>query len=598
MWGIIITVLMVLIGISFLVIVHELGHFIVAKWTGVRVEAFALGLGPKIFGIQYGKTDYRLCLIPLGGYVKLAGESGFSGDATGAPDEFISKPPVKRIYIFAAGAIMNLIASFPLCILTYVVGVNFAAPLVGQIAPGSPEWNSGLQAGDTIITVNNQPILSLEDYNQAIFWTGRKNPVAVKGKRYSGEEFTTTLTPEGITDIGVIPRANIISDILPNSSAQEAGLKVNDEIIEINGNFIYQNADIDRQVQRNIGQIIPIKIRRPGEGEKTLSITPRAIEAPLYDINTDGLYPPIIGSVKAESPAAKAGLKPYDKIIAISCPDGTRIEITSWLKFVDTVRSNGGNNLTLSIVRDEKALEITDVVPHNDPAGKGSIGVIPMESAEIGEVPTDSLLASAGLKIGDIIIKVNGKKVDSLSELRYSAWQSKGKSVNVEIKRGQEILNKQIKPNPERQGNIGIGLKAPMVYQRYPFIKAISVGSKEVLNFFGLTYLYVWRLFKREESTKGLSGPVGIFKYSYLIAREGISKFLWLLALFSLNLAIFNLLPIPILDGGGVLFALIERIKGSPVSLKVMAVAQYVGLFILLSLVFLATYNDVFRGHF
>lgn len=139
-------------------------------------------------------------------------------------------------------------------------------------------------------------------------------------------------------------------------------------------------------------------------------------------------------------------------------------------------------------------------------------------------------------------------------------------------------------------------MRPKTVIKKYPLGQAITNGFKETLSLTTLTIQLIKKLFLGEESIKGISGPIGIFYASYLMVQEEISKFIWLLALFTINLAILNLLPIPILDGGGIFFTLIERLKGSPVSVRIQVVSQYIGLFVLLSLVLFATYNDIFRN--
>src|SRR5512142_401226 len=135
------TLIYFLIVIGILVFVHEFGHFITAKRAGVRVEKFSLGMGPKVFGKKVGDTEYVLSALPLGGYVKMAGENP-DEEATGAPDEFTSKTPCQRAKIAVAGASMNLILAFVLMPIVFLVGANVPAYLeepakVGWVESGS-----------------------------------------------------------------------------------------------------------------------------------------------------------------------------------------------------------------------------------------------------------------------------------------------------------------------------------------------------------------------------------------------------------------------------------------------------------------------------
>jgi regulator of sigma E protease len=190
-------------------------------------------------------------------------------------------------------------------------------------------------------------------------------------------------------------------------------------------------------------------------------------------------------------------------------------------------------------------------------------------------------------------------------------WQANdGQPIGLTVRRIQResnsyktiTLTTQITPRPEPLVNLGIMLKPKMVRQKYPITGAITAGVSETIDMVRLTLQLVWKLVAREESPKGLAGPIGIIHASYYIVQEGIPKFLWLLALLSVSLAIFNLFPIPILDGGGMLFTLIEAIltkikkKPTSISIKVIAISQYIGLALLLTLVVYATYNDIFRA--
>lgn len=608
-------ILTIIIGVGILIFVHELGHFITAKWAKVKVEAFSLGFGPTLYSIKKGDTVYRIGLIPLGGYVKMAGENITDPDKPRADYEFPAKPPMVRARIFAAGAIMNFLFAFPACILVYIIGVNFAVPIVGDLLPNSSEWESNLQKGDKIVAIvypdKEVPVTSIETYRRAII---RAPAGTVLNLRVSGRTDLIPVEARGSTKSGiVIPKQTLISDIKPGSSADKAGLKVNDEIIEINGEAVSSAREIERQIYPNPGNPVSLKVKRPKQsltGEANtgnlsyetaeLTVVPDALKKDYYELDMDGIQPPIIGYVKTGAPGYIAGFHKGDRISAVnnkplkSVNDITRI-----------IKSSPEQDLAMSVNRKNSQGKDENIIlnckPGKDLAGKGYLMVVWAHSNEIGDVKPDSLPALAGLEDGDKIISatISGKgaiAVTALYQLTGLSNKTKGAPIELVVLRGAETITRTITAKRmELQGTIGIELKAKTVKEQYPIPQAIVVGFNETIDLVKLTGQLIWKMFTGDESASGMAGPIGIFQASYYMVKEGISKFIWMLALFSINLAILNLLPVPILDGGGIMFMIIEKIKGKPVSMTVQVVSQYIGLFLLLALVVFATYNDILR---
>ncbi|HEV3028130.1 MAG TPA: site-2 protease family protein, partial [Planctomycetota bacterium] len=156
-------VVLVVVGLGMIIFLHELGHFLMAKKNGVRVEIFSLGFGQAIFKFRRGETEYRIAWLPLGGYVKMAGET-LMDERKGEPFELTSKTPWQRFQIFVAGAVMNLIIAFPIAILSYAVGKCEAPNVVGTPSLADAQAENPLQAGDTIIEVDGRKIDSLDKY--------------------------------------------------------------------------------------------------------------------------------------------------------------------------------------------------------------------------------------------------------------------------------------------------------------------------------------------------------------------------------------------------------------------------------------------------
>jgi len=419
-----------LIVIGILVFVHEFGHFIMAKRAGVRVEKFSLGMGPKLFGIKKGDTEYVLSALPLGGYVKMAGENP-DEKPTGAPDEFQSKTVWQRAKIAATGPLTNIVLAFIIMPLVFMVGTYSEGPAkVGYVEKGSPAERAGFMAGDLIGEINGR---SISDWTKAL----------------------TLIAVNPDTDVTVI-------------------------------------------------------IERQGE-KKTLTLRPDM--ATELKIGTSGLVPDIpaeIGKLKPGFPAEQAGVMVNDKIIAV---DGKTIY--HWNQFSTLVRDSRGSKLTLTLERNGERME--KIVTPKEDGGRQVIGVEPVMR---------------------------------------------------------------------------------LVFKKHGFFESLRLGFDKTIESVDLTFITLKKLLTLDLSIKTLGGPVMIAQMSGQAAAAGLSAFLSLLAMISISLGILNLLPIPVLDGGMILFLVIEAIRKKPLSQKVMEVSQSIGAGLLITLIAVVSYNDVMRMFF
>ncbi|MGE5809792.1 MAG: RIP metalloprotease RseP [Nitrospirota bacterium] len=424
------TLIYFLIVIGVLVFVHEFGHFIMAKRAGVRVEKFSLGMGPRIAGFKKGDTEYIISALPLGGYVKMAGENP-DEEPTGAPDEFQSKTVWQRAKIAATGPLTNIVLAFLVMPLVFMVGTYAEGPAkVGFVEKDSPAERAGFLAGDVIEEVNGRHISD---------WTKALSLIAV-----------------------------------------------------------------------NPGTDVTVTIDRGGE-KKVLVLRPES--ATELKIGMSGLVPDMpaeIGKLKPGFPAEKAGIKPNDKILAVN-----RQTIYHWNQFSTLVKDSGGRMLTLDVEREGKSLEVP-VTPVQD-GGRYVIGVEPMMR---------------------------------------------------------------------------------LVFKKYGFFESLRLGFDKTIEAIDLTFITLKKLLTFSLSIKTLGGPVMIAQMSGQAAAAGLSSFLSLLAMISISLGILNLLPIPVLDGGLILFLVIEAIRKKPVSRKVMEVSQSIGAAVLITLIAVVSYNDVMRMFF
>ncbi len=424
------TLLYFLIVIGILVFVHEFGHFVMAKRAGVRVEKFSLGMGPKLFGFKKGDTEYVLSALPLGGYVKMAGENP-DEEPTGAQDEFQSKTVWQRAKIAVTGPLTNIVLAFIIMPFVFMVGTYSEGPAkVGYVEANSPAARAGFMAGDVIEKINGRGISD---------WTKALTLIAVN--------------PD--TDVTVI-------------------------------------------------------IERQGE-KKTLMLRPEM--ATELKIGTSGLVPDIpaeIGKLKPGFPADQAGIMVNDKIIAV---DGKTIY--HWNQFSALVRDSKGNKLTLTLERNGARMEKI-VVPKED-GGRQVIGVEPVMR---------------------------------------------------------------------------------LVFKKHGFFESLQLGFDKTIESVDLTFITLKKLITFDLSIKTLGGPVMIAQMSGQAAAAGLSAFLSLLAMISISLGVLNLLPIPVLDGGLVLFLVIEAIRKKPLSRKVMEVSQSIGAGLLITLIVVVSYNDIMRMFF
>ncbi len=424
------TLIYFLIVIGILVFVHEFGHFIMAKRAGVRVEKFSLGMGPKLFGYKKGDTEYVISALPLGGYVKMAGENP-DEEPTGAADEFQSKTVWQRVKIAATGPLTNIVLAFLIMPFVFMVGTyTLGSATVGFVEKGSPAEQAGFQVGDIIQKINGRTIIDWE-------------------------------------------KAEMLIAINPDTN-------------------------------------IKVVIDRKGE-KQTLMLRPK-LDAD-HNIGTSGLYPDIpveVGKLKPGFPAEKAGVKINDKVVAV---DGKTVYY--WNQFSSTIKDSQGKKLELTIDRDGKRLPIT---------------ITPIED--------------------------NGRYV------------------------------------------IGVEPIVRMIFKKYGFFESLSLGFDKTIEFIDVTFITLKKLLTFGLSIKTLGGPVMIAQMSGRAAAAGLSAFLSLLAMISISLGILNLLPIPVLDGGLILFLIIEAIRKKPLSRKVMEVAQSIGAAVLITLIAVVSYNDVMRMFF
>lgn len=277
-------IVLAILALSFLIIIHELGHFMVAKAFKVRVNEFSLFMGPKLFSFQKGETLYSLRLIPLGGYVKMEGEEEASED-----DRAYNKKPIGvRAAIIAAGPLMNILTALVFAFII-ISQTGYFTTQIKDIVPGSAAEKYDLRVGDKLQKYNGKTLFNVNDLG--IFSYPLTNESVTLQYERNGVSKTVELTPErenfilGFTPLQDElegPDSNVVKAVSDNSPAIKAGLKVNDRIVEINGADIRTRKDIRDILQQNQDKNVNILVERAGELQKLKPVVPLKSKNPEY----------------------------------------------------------------------------------------------------------------------------------------------------------------------------------------------------------------------------------------------------------------------------------------------------------------------------
>jgi len=295
------SVLAFLFVLGVLVFVHELGHYLMARRIGVRVLTFSLGFGPKLISYRRGETDYCVSAIPLGGYVKMAGENP-DDQRSGGDDEFLSKPKWQRFQVMIMGPAMNIILA--IVVMTFVLyqGAEIPtyeqqAPVIATVSSDSPAERAGIEVGDLILEVSKRPVETWEDFFISVMpRAGQEISVTVAR---DSEQLTVNVTPDAklqfeIGDIGVLPEMNSqVRRVSPGAPADLSGIVPGDVIIGVNGETITQERPLILTINQSADIEITLMIRREGR-EIEIPVTPErqgdvgliGVELSPYELRT------------------------------------------------------------------------------------------------------------------------------------------------------------------------------------------------------------------------------------------------------------------------------------------------------------------------
>jgi len=659
-------IVLIVLGFGAVVLVHEFGHFIVAKLAGIKVEAFSIGFPPVLAGFTpTGKgwlvrvlpdffkqaekdgdkvlpasgtgnkagacgTEYRIGLIPFGGYVKMLGQDDI-GPAKSSDDSrsYANKPPGVRMAVISAGVLFNIISAAIAFMTVFLIGIGLPPPVVGSVVPNSPAALAGLRPGDEIIEIDGDSYnLDFANIAMAEALSGANEPVELKVKHADGsvEDFAIVARkgPEGkLKQFGVLPALSLkvaeVSD--PNRLFEETSLKSGDRIRAVNGRDVESYWQLEQALKGAYVPKVAVLAER-GKG-KDLELVESEIPLSLsfadsYEIDSESQLHHIYSMVpRLQIAAVSEELAGRDSSCTVRAGDIILaigdVENPSYIEMRRVINEYEGRELDIKLLRVgadgcEKSLTASVVPERKD--GRVVIGVALVLDAEHAVV-AKTIEAGAGpepLEIprGALIEAVDGVEVSNFYDIVREIRRNAGRRITIDYRMDAQSAGTVTLD----VGNVGEyitvrpALSIPFselkrLYKADGLVDAVRMGYEKTWLFIAQTYATLRSLLTGLVSPKELMGPVGILKLSYdVVATQPGIYYVYLMGLISACIAVFNFLPILPFDGGHFLFLLIEKIKGSAVNQKLQEAASRVGWAAVLVLFLYVTFNDIIRSFF
>lgn len=662
--------LTVVFGFSFIIFVHELGHFLAARWAGIRVLAFAIGFGSAVVSFRKGlgfrvgssaaeyervrterpagsisPTEYRLNWLPFGGYVRMLGQE--DGDPTAvsdAPDSYQLCSPWKRMVVISAGVIMNVITAAILFVVVFSAGLKVQPPTLGEPIPGSPAARAGLRSGDVIIGIDegdgpSKPD-SFNDLSLAASMASRGKAIGFTISREGeAKPLSFSIVPEeskqtGLLELGLTPGFSLHVIDHPRATDEDrerltqsfakagyAGLKPGMTLTAIDGKPATSHAEYLAAFKNSGGKPVSLTFTKDGQSAN-ITVKPQAVMQ--EDVIEVANLTPASQSKAARTPVEHIlGLQPVMTVADPGKNVGTlkagdvfvRIgaaEFPSPIEGRQQIQSHAGRTVPISVLRGGEVVDFTMPV-----SKAGTLGIAVDSTLRTSAVVSGLLsnapqaVAAMGLKPGSTILSVNGQPVSTLADLRDAILGASGKAdhpLAVTLR-----VRDALPAAPERDVTLtlsseevktlsSLGYEPPTgnvfeyaetVLLASNAVDAIKKGLRETRRVMLQTYMTFVRLFQGTVKVEHLKGPVGIAHVGTLLAERGFIWLLFFMALISVNLAVVNFLPLPIVDGGQFLFLLYEALKGKPVPMRVQEIATIAGLCLIGVMFLVVTFNDV-----
>ncbi len=594
------SIVLAALGIGLLIFVHELGHFLAARLAGVRVEVFSLGFGPRLFGGTWKGTDFRVSLVPFGGYVMVAGQD--PADRRYPAEQCLwSKSIGQRALFWSGGVLMNALFALMVFPLVFRAGVAFVAPVVGGVAIGSPAWEVGIQAGDRIRSVGGKPMYSWENLTVEIALAGPR-PVEIAFERPGEGERRVLVVPRhnrqaGFADIGILHSADpapALLTVAANGPAARAGVRDGDRLLAVDGVAATGASRGDALGDLLDGKATPrlLRVERDGQPQEFRVVPEPVTEQQPLRIGVSPLARRVVAIRAADPLAARLGLQRGDVLLAI---DGTPFVAND----LAAIANGPAPELALTVARDGKELLLRQAAAPAERAALAAAVALGQDESLMLTPAEHSPAEAAGLQAGDVAIAVDGQAVKEWRDLQEAVQRAGEQTLTLQVRRvtGATAM---LQITPRRAEVFDPGLTPRLAELREEvkagsFGEAVKLGTVCSLDLVKQLYVTMKRMITGEVAASNLGGIIRISEVSYDAAKRSQSWFWYFLALLSVNLGFVNLLPVPVLDGGHLLFLLIEKVKGSPVSARVFGYSQVVGLVFVLLLVLFVTYNDILR---
>ncbi len=530
---------------SLLIFVHEFGHFVCAKIFGVKVLMFSIGFGPKVVRLRGRETEYCIGLLPLGGFVKMLEEN--RQDPVLPEDKhrtFDAKPLWQRTIIVLAGPAMNLLFPVLLYMCVFLAQSEFTAPTVGFVLPGHAAAGK-LQAGDRVLSVNGERITTFAELKR---WVKRHPGQELKLKLLrKNEHAEITITPDehivrkplGIVQregsIGVGPHrpSAVVGVNHRQSAAFRAGLRTFDRVTEVNGKPVASLSELEAIIRQNRGETVPVTYLRPTLVRGAFGSLGNFF---VYQSGLVALTPETTGA----DMFARTGMEPVDLYVS-------RVDLGSsaW---------------------------------------------------------------QAGLRPGDRLTHIDHAELTGWSMFEERLLGPPLKSHEIRWLRDGRVQEARIETTrPIVVDDAGSPQPAVTIHHWRPHVPARHEGRPSVLNYvlpsaveetvevIHFISVGLWKIARGELSLSTLGGPVTVYDVVMQERDKGPGYLLWAMAVISINLGLINLLPIPVLDGGHLVFFAAEATIRRPLPLRVREFASLIGFIMLVLLVGLALRNDVVR---
>jgi len=692
-------VLLVVVGFGVMVLVHEFGHFIVAKLSGITVKAFSLGFPPTLVGVlrtekgyrvrilpgffrteeddksdgslltftigkkgQPGETEYRIGLIPLGGYNKILGQEDVkAAEASDDPRSFANKPVGVRMAVIAAGVFFNAISAILIFMIVFLIGIKLMPPVVGGVVPDSPAARAGLRPGDEIIEIaGKRDNLDFRNIVLAALLSGRDEEITLKAKRgndtldfaLAAKRMQTTRGQMRAFGIE-LPMSLTIADVSdPGALYTKTGLKPGDRIKSANGRDVEAYWELEEIVRNAFVPSVTIlaertdpvskkvetiesqislnfnfakrKVESETELSHIYSMVPRLRITAVAPVSDKTRARSLLDRIKSKLPAlfgkeskgeeavGGGGLESGDIILAIG-----DVENPTYKEMRDVTKEHEGKELSIKVLRsnDEGVEEtvVVTVVPKR-PSGGDEVIIGIGVALDMGHPVVAKTIASedtpAKLEIprGALITAVDKTAVSNFNDVIREIRRYDGQRISIDWHIDEEVAG-GIAVNVDNSKNfVSIeGVFAEFIpfkplerlYRASGPVDAIAIGCRKTSIIVVQTYLSIRRLIEGLVGQEELSGPVGIIAITYQIAsKRPLIELLHFLGLISVLLAVFNLLPIPPFDGGWLVLLAVEKVKGSALSERVQEIIAYAGLMFIMALFVYLTLNDILNIFF